>query len=62
MKIKFLIYIINYMLNFSVAIRTYNGEKRLPLLLEKLRSQIKTENISWEIVIVDNSGLFHSCF
>ena len=42
-------------LNFSVAIRTYNGEKRLPGLLEKLRSQVNTENISWEIVIVDNN-------
>ena len=44
------------MLNFSVAIRTYNGEKYLPLLLEKLRSQVNTENISWEIVIVDNNS------
>ncbi|NEQ73518.1 MAG: glycosyltransferase [Okeania sp. SIO2C9] len=44
------------MFNFSTAIRTYNGEKRLPLLLEKLRSQINTENLSWEIVIVDNNS------
>ncbi|MGB3509304.1 MAG: hormogonium polysaccharide biosynthesis glycosyltransferase HpsE [Microcoleaceae cyanobacterium] len=44
------------MLNFSVAIRTYNGEKLLPGLLEKLRSQINTENISWEILIVDNNS------
>ena len=43
-------------LHFSVAIRTYNAEKRLPGLLEKLRSQINTDNISWEIVIVDNNS------
>lgn len=42
--------------NFSVAIRAYNAEKRLPLLLERLRSQTNTENISWEIVIVDNNS------
>lgn len=41
---------------FSVAIRTYNAEKYLPLILERLRSQINTENICWEIVIVDNNS------
>ena len=42
--------------DFSVAIRTYNGEKHLPELLERLRSQVNIDTISWEIVIVDNNS------
>lgn len=41
---------------FTVAIPTYNGETRLPKVLERLRSQIGTEDISWEILIVDNNS------
>lgn len=44
------------MVDFSVAIRTYNGAKRLPTVLDRLRSQVNTENFSWEIVIVDNNS------
>ncbi|NEO58622.1 MAG: glycosyltransferase family 2 protein [Okeania sp. SIO3B5] len=44
------------MLDFTVAIPTYNGANRLPLVLDKLRSQINTENISWEVIIVDNNS------
>jgi glycosyltransferase involved in cell wall biosynthesis len=47
---------LNRLVDFSVAIRTYNGEKCLPDLLEQLRSQINPENIVWEIVIVDNNS------
>ena len=43
-------------LDFTVAIPTYNGENRLPELLEKLRNQINTENLSWEIIVVDNNS------
>jgi glycosyltransferase involved in cell wall biosynthesis len=43
-------------LNISVAIRIYNGEKRIGQLLQTLRSQIGVDNISWEIVIVDNNS------
>lgn len=42
--------------DFTVAIRTYNGEKLLPAVLERLRSQMGTEQISWEIVVVDNNS------
>lgn len=42
--------------DFTVAIRTYNAEKNIALILGRLRSQINTENISWEIVIVDNNS------
>ncbi|MEQ8757503.1 MAG: hormogonium polysaccharide biosynthesis glycosyltransferase HpsE [Coleofasciculus sp. G1-WW12-02] len=41
---------------FTVAIRTYNRENYLPALLERLRSQRDTENINWDIIIVDNNS------
>lgn len=44
------------MVDFTVAICTYNGEKRLPEVLDCLRSQINTENISWEILVIDNNS------
>ena len=44
------------MLNLSIAICTYNGEQRLPLVLDRLRSQISTDSGCWEILIVDNNS------
>jgi glycosyltransferase involved in cell wall biosynthesis len=53
------------MVDFTVVIPTYNGEKRLPQLLERLReagrshsvkSQTNTEQFSWEILVVDNNS------
>jgi len=44
------------MVDFTVAIPTYNGEKRLPELLERLRSQTGTEHFTWEIIVVDNNS------
>ncbi|MBN3910031.1 MAG: glycosyltransferase family 2 protein [Nostoc sp. NMS1] len=43
-------------LDITVAIPTYNGESRLPELLERLKNQIHTENLSWEIIVVDNNS------
>ena len=43
-------------INFTVAIPTYNGASRLPEILERLQNQLQTENISWEIIIVDNNS------
>ncbi|MBR8837865.1 MAG: hormogonium polysaccharide biosynthesis glycosyltransferase HpsE [Stigonema ocellatum SAG 48.90 = DSM 106950] len=42
--------------DFTVAIPTYNGESRLPELLERLQNQIQTEGFSWEIIVVDNNS------
>ncbi|HEY9802539.1 MAG TPA: hormogonium polysaccharide biosynthesis glycosyltransferase HpsE [Leptolyngbyaceae cyanobacterium] len=42
--------------DFTVIIPTYNGAKRLPELLDRLRNQVNTENISWEIIVVDNKS------
>ncbi|MDF5727008.1 MAG: hormogonium polysaccharide biosynthesis glycosyltransferase HpsE [Rhizonema sp. PD38] len=43
-------------LDITVAIPTYNGEERLPKVLEGLRSQIGVEHLKWEIIIVDNNS------
>jgi len=43
-------------LDFTVVIPTYNGSDRLAKLLERLRNQQHTENISWEIIVVDNNS------
>src|SRR5579883_432442 len=42
--------------DFTVAIPTYNGESRLPKLLERLQKQLYTEDFSWEIIVVDNNS------
>jgi glycosyltransferase involved in cell wall biosynthesis len=44
------------MLEFSVAIRTYNGAAYLPGLLEAVRSQQGVDDLDWEVVIVDNNS------
>ena len=41
---------------FTVAIRTYNGAERLPAVLEKLWQQMGTEEIEWEVLVVDNNS------
>jgi glycosyltransferase involved in cell wall biosynthesis len=43
-------------IDFTVAIPTYNGENRLPRVIEKLQTQTGVENLSWEILIVDNNS------
>lgn len=44
------------MVNFTVAICTYNGERRLPAVLEGLRSQRHTDSFAWEVIVVDNNS------
>ncbi|NES04859.1 MAG: glycosyltransferase family 2 protein, partial [Okeania sp. SIO2F4] len=44
------------MTDFTVAIPTYNGAERLPLILDKLRSQVKRDGLSWEVIVVDNNS------
>ena len=43
-------------LDFTVAICTYNGERRLPGVLECLRWQLNTEDIAWEVLVIDNNS------
>jgi glycosyltransferase involved in cell wall biosynthesis len=40
----------------TIAICTYNGAQRLPQVLDCLRSQVQTESISWEVIVVDNNS------
>lgn len=44
------------MIDFTVVICTYNGENRLPQVLDRLLSQKQTKNLDWEILIVDNNS------
>ncbi|MBD2464473.1 glycosyltransferase family 2 protein [Oscillatoria sp. FACHB-1407] len=44
------------MVDFTVAICTFNGEKRLPQVLEQLKAQIQTETIFWEVIVIDNNS------
>jgi glycosyltransferase involved in cell wall biosynthesis len=42
--------------DFTVAIPTYNGASRLPKLLDKLLQQTGLDQISWEIIVIDNNS------
>lgn len=44
------------MVEFTVAIPTYNGEHRLPDVLERLRTQTNIEGLAWEVLVVDNNS------
>ena len=44
------------MVDFTVAIRTYNGAKSIPQVLDQRRSQIDTKNIAGEIMVVDTNS------
>ncbi len=44
------------MTDFSVVICTYNGEHRLPALLDRLKAQLVSPQLTWEILIVDNNS------
>ncbi|MBF2058276.1 MAG: glycosyltransferase family 2 protein [Cyanobacterium sp. T60_A2020_053] len=44
------------MIDFTVAICTYNGAKRVPDVLKKLKQQVETEDINWEIIVIDNNS------
>ncbi|MGB7439678.1 MAG: hormogonium polysaccharide biosynthesis glycosyltransferase HpsE [Coleofasciculaceae cyanobacterium] len=44
------------MVEFTVAIPTYNGAKRVHQVIDRLRSQINTEKFSWEIIVIDNNS------
>ncbi len=44
------------MVDFTVAIPTYNGASRLPEVLEKLRSQVGIDTLTWEVIVIDNNS------
>jgi glycosyltransferase involved in cell wall biosynthesis len=43
-------------IDITVAIPTFNGEKRLPIILEKILNQTGLDNLNWEIIVVDNNS------
>lgn len=43
-------------LDLSVVICTYNGEHRLPKVLDCLLAQIGTDYLAWEVIVVDNNS------
>lgn len=46
----------NETLDVTVAIPTYNGAARLPMVLDQLRSQINLKGLRWEIIVCDNNS------
>jgi glycosyltransferase involved in cell wall biosynthesis len=43
-------------IDITVVIPTYNGAKRLPVVLQKLRSQHHSSALRWEIIVCDNNS------
>lgn len=43
-------------MNFTVVIPTYNGAKRLPLVLEQLQLQANLSHLTGEILVIDNNS------
>ena len=43
-------------LSISVAIRAYNSAETLPTILDKLKAQEDTDEIQWEVIVVDNNS------
>ncbi|MEO1621203.1 MAG: hormogonium polysaccharide biosynthesis glycosyltransferase HpsE [Cyanobacteria bacterium J06632_3] len=42
--------------DFTVVIATYNGADRIGEVLERLRCQIGTSDLVWEVIVVDNNS------
>ena len=42
--------------DITVAIPTYNGSQKLPMVLDRLRSQTNLTNLHWEIIVCDNGS------
>ncbi len=44
------------MVDLSVAICTYNGANRIGQVLNRLKLQINSKQVSWEILVIDNNS------
>ena len=47
---------VNFFCDFTVAIPTYNGAKRIGDVLSRLRWQLGVNHIAWEVIVVDNNS------
>ena len=43
-------------LDITIAIPTYNGAERIPLLLDRLKAQTNIDELQWEVVVIDNNS------
>lgn len=43
-------------MDLSVVICTYNGEARIGKVLDRVRSQLHTHSIAWEVLVIDNNS------
>lgn len=43
-------------IDFTVVIPTYNGEKKVGAVLDSLKLQQFTQNLNWEIIVIDNNS------
>jgi glycosyltransferase involved in cell wall biosynthesis len=44
------------MMDFTVAIPTFNGAQRITKVLDQLRQQEHIENLKWTVIVVDNNS------
>ena len=42
--------------DFTIAICTYDGAQRIPAVLDRLRQQFGTQNLRWEVFVIDNNS------
>ena len=47
-------------IDFTVVIPTYNGAKRVNAVLDSLKLQQFTQNLTWEIIVIDNNSIDHT--
>jgi glycosyltransferase involved in cell wall biosynthesis len=47
-------------LDFTIAIPTYNGATRITQVLDRLKLQIEVENLTWEVIVIDNNSVDHT--
>ncbi|MGF1524759.1 MAG: hormogonium polysaccharide biosynthesis glycosyltransferase HpsE [Leptolyngbyaceae cyanobacterium] len=43
-------------IDLTIAIPTYNGGDRLPVVLERLLAQVDTASLIWEVIVADNNS------
>lgn len=47
-------------MDLSVVICTYNGAGRIGQVLDGVRSQVQTDSITWEVLVIDNNSQDHT--
>lgn len=43
-------------IDLTIAIPTYNGSQRLPAVLDRLKAQVDTNSLAWEVIVADNNS------